>query len=107
MVSHYIAVTGDTGILDQEIAFLEGEPLKPGEHERLFVPEVSTHTAPLWEHCRRAIEHGWRLGSHGLPLFGNGDWNDGMNRVGIEGKGESVWLAWFLCVVVRFVCPMD
>ena len=68
-------------------------------------PQVSTHTAPLWEHCRRAIEHGWRLGSHGLPLFGNGDWNDGMNRVGIEGRGESVWLAWFLCAVVDSFAP--
>ena len=105
VVSHYIDVTGDTGILDQDVAFVEGEPLKPGEHERLFVAEASTHTAPLWEHCRRAIEHGWRLGSHGLPLFGNGDWNDGMNRVGIEGRGESIWLAWFLCVVVDSFAP--
>ena len=105
VVSHYVAVTGDTGILQEEVAFLDGEPLKPDEHERLFVPTISTQAAPLWEHCRRAIERGWRLGSHGLPLFGNGDWNDGMNRVGIEGRGESVWLAWFLCVVVDSFLP--
>ncbi|MEO8049074.1 MAG: hypothetical protein ABI833_01545, partial [Acidobacteriota bacterium] len=105
VVAHYVAVTGDSGILEEEVAFLEGEPLKPGEHERLFVAEVSAHTAPLWEHCRRSIDRGWRLGPHGLPLFGNGDWNDGMNRVGIEGKGESLWLAWFLCTVVDSFAP--
>ena len=105
VVAHYIAVTGDSGILDQEVPFLEGEPLKPDEHERLFNPPISTYNAPLWEHCRRAIDHGWRLGSHGLPLMGAGDWNDGMNLVGIEGRGESVWLAWFLCTVVDTFAP--
>ena len=105
VLAHYLAVTQDTGILDERVAFLDGEPLKLNEHERLFVPAVSTETAPLWEHCRRAIDHGWRLGPHKLPLFGNGDWNDGMNRVGIEGRGESVWLAWFLCAVVDSFAP--
>ena len=100
VVGHYLSVTGDLEILDVSVAFIEGESLKEHEHERLFTPVISNQTAPLWEHCRRAIERGWRLGAHGLPLFGNGDWNDGMNRVGIEGRGESVWLAWFLCVVV-------
>ncbi len=104
-VAHYVAVTGDAAILDEDVAFLDGEPLKSNEHERLFVPTSSIQTAPLWEHCRRAIEHGWRLGAHGLPLFGNGDWNDGMNRVGIEGRGESVWLAWFLSAVVDSFLP--
>ena len=65
------------------------------------MPAVSAQPAPLWEHCRRALEHAWRLGPHELPLFGTGDWNDGMNRVGMEGRGESVWLAWFLCDVMR------
>ena len=105
VVAHYLDVTGDVQILDEHVAFLEGEPLKPNEHERLFVPPISAHTAPLWEHCRRAIDHGWRLGVHGLPLFGSGDWNDGMNLVGIEGRGESVWLAWFLCAVVDSFAP--
>jgi len=104
-VAHYLDVTGDLGILDEPIPFLEGEPLKPNEHERLFVPPISAHTAPLWDHCLRAIDRGWRLGAHGLPLFGSGDWNDGMNLVGIEGRGESVWLAWFLCAVVDSFAP--
>jgi cyclic beta-1,2-glucan synthetase len=99
-VAQYIKVTGDAAILDEEIPYLDGAPLAAGEQERLFVPAVSTQTAPLWDHCRRAVEHASRFGSHGLPLFGSGDWNDGMNRVGIEGHGESVWLGWFLCAVL-------
>ena len=101
VVAQYVEVTGDAAILDEEIPYLEGAPLKDGEQERLFVPAISAHTAPLWEHCRRALEHGSRFGAHGLPLFGSGDWNDGMNRVGIEGRGESVWLGWFLCAVLE------
>src|SRR6185503_9923715 len=69
--------------------------------ESMSIPEASATTAPLWEHCVRAIEHAWRLGSHDLPLIGSGDWNDGMNRVGAEGRGESVWLGWFLVTVLR------
>ncbi len=106
VVGHYVAITGDTGILDENVPFLQGETLKPDEHERLFVPAISGDTAPLWEHCRRAIEYGWRLGAHGLPLFGSGDWNDGMNLVGMGGRGESVWLAWFLCAVVDAFGPL-
>jgi cyclic beta-1,2-glucan synthetase len=105
VVAHHLAQTGDVGILDEEIPFLEGEPLKANEYERLFVPSSSAHTASLREHCRRAVERAWRLGSHGLPLIGSGDWNDGMNRVGIEGRGESVWLAWFICAVVDSLAP--
>ncbi len=105
VAAQYLAVTGDVGILDEDVPFLEGEPLKPNEHERLFIPAISTQAAPLREHCRRAIEHGWKIGAHGLPLFGAGDWNDGMNLVGIEGRGESVWLAWFLCAVVDSFAP--
>src|SRR5205814_5896423 len=89
-----------------EIPYLEGAPLADGEAERLFMPAVSAQTAPLWDHCRRALEHGFRLGSHGLPLIGSGDWNDGMNRVGIEGRGESVWLGWFLCAVLNSFSPL-
>jgi len=95
-VSRYLERTGDRGILDEQVPFLDGPELDPGEMERLFEPTTSPKTAPLWEHCRLAIDHASQFGSHGLPLIGNGDWNDGMNHVGVEGRGESVWLAWFL-----------
>ena len=100
-VANYVRITGDAAILEEEVPFLDGAPLAEGEDERLFIPPVSARTAPLWEHCRLALEHGSRLGSHGLPLFGSGDWNDGMNLVGKQGRGESVWLAWFLCAVLE------
>jgi cellobiose phosphorylase len=92
----YVAVTGDTGILDEQTAFLEAPPLEPGEESRYSLPRVSDRRATLWEHCVRALDRGMRYGAHGLPLMGCGDWNDGMNRVGRQGSGESVWLAFFL-----------
>jgi cyclic beta-1,2-glucan synthetase len=101
VVAQYVKVTGDGAILDEEVFFIEGPPLKPDEHERMFMPTVSSEAAPVWEHCRRALDHGWRMGPHDLPLIGNGDWNDGMNLVGVGGKGESVWLAWFLCATLE------
>jgi cyclic beta-1,2-glucan synthetase len=109
VTARYVEVTGDASILDQEIPFLEGEELKNDEQEKLFVPAISQETAPLWEHCRRALERVCeRTGAHGLPLMGSGDWNDGMNRVGPEGRGESVWLGWFLCAALEnFAQMMD
>ena len=100
-VSHYVEKTGDIGVLDTAIAFLEGPSLKDGELEAYFQPAASIEHATLYEHCRRAIEKATTHGPHGLPLIGTGDWNDGMNRVGSEGSGESVWLGWFLVDVCR------
>jgi cellobiose phosphorylase len=95
-VCHYADVTGDYGILDEPAGFLDGPQLEDGESEILFIPSVSIEQATLFEHCRRAIAKAASHGPHGLPLIGSGDWNDGMNNVGVGGKGESVWLAWFL-----------
>ena len=96
VVSHYIAITKDLSILDECISFLEGPLLLPDQEDAYFTPEVSIETGSIYEHCARAIDKSLSVGEHGLPLIGGGDWNDGMNHVGIGGEGESVWLAWFL-----------
>jgi cyclic beta-1,2-glucan synthetase len=101
VTSHYIRATGDDAILDEITPFLGGRLLEPHEHETYLPPEPSTESATLFEHCKRAIAKGCTKGPHDLPLIGAGDWNDGMNRVGIEGKGESVWLAWFAIDVLN------
>ncbi len=103
---HYVEVTGDLGILDEKIAFLEGPELLSGEHDSFFDPTPSAEHATLFEHCARALDRSLSVGSHGLPLFGGGDWNDGMNRVGAEGKGESVWLGWFLHATLSAFAPL-
>jgi cyclic beta-1,2-glucan synthetase len=97
VVGRYVEVTGDTAILDEQIHFLDAPPLKDGEMERMFIPPISEQSGSLLDHCRRALDHMCKAGPHGLPLIGAGDWNDGMNNVGPEGRGESVWLGWFFC----------
>lgn len=95
-VCRYVLMTGDTGVLDEEVHFLEGRSLNPEEEAYYDQPQRSAEVASLYAHCVRAIKHGLRFGSHQLPLIGCGDWNDGMNLIGRDGRGESVWLAWFL-----------
>ena len=92
----YVLATGDTGVLDESVHFIEGRELDAQEEAYYDQPQRSAETTSLYEHCVRAIKHGLRFGEHQLPLMGCGDWNDGMNLVGHAGKGESVWLAWFL-----------
>ena len=101
VVNQYLRVTGDTTILDEDATFLEMRQLEPGEQEVYDLPRVSTEHASIYEHCLRALRKACTSGPHELPLIGSGDWNDGMNRVGVEGRGESVWLAWFLIATLR------
>ncbi len=99
----YVLATGDTGVLDEPIHFAQGRPVKAEEDSYYDLPGCSAEAASLYEHCVRAIQNGLKFGEHGLPLIGSGDWNDGMNLVGEHGKGESVWLGFFLYkVLMRF-----
>jgi cyclic beta-1,2-glucan synthetase len=101
VTDHYVRLTGDAAILDERVPFLTMRALEPHEHEVYDLPRVSDEQASLYEHCLRALRKACTTGAHGLPLIGIGDWNDGMNRVGVEGRGESVWLAWFLVATLR------
>jgi cyclic beta-1,2-glucan synthetase len=97
----YVARTGDRSLFEQVVPFLEAPPLAADQSETYNLPSVSQTTASVFEHCVRAIERSLKYGAHGLPLIGSGDWNDGMNRIGHLGRGESVWLGWFLIVILK------
>jgi cyclic beta-1,2-glucan synthetase len=106
VVAEYVRVTGDTGVLDAVAPFLTQAPLPEGEAEAYDLPSIAEETGTIFEHCRRAIEKGLTAGPHGLPLIGVGDWNDGMNRVGHEGRGESTWLGFFIHTVLNDFAPI-
>lgn len=106
VTAEYIKITGDFDILQTEIPFVEGNELKITEAERYFQPSVSRETTSLYDHCIRAVENAMRFSDRGLPLIRNGDWNDGMNTVGNQGKGESVWLGWFLYATLQKIMPI-
>ena len=103
---HYLRATGDLNLLDEHVPFIEGIAIPEGAEDAYYTPTLSADTASVYEHAARAIDRSLRVGIHGLPLMGTGDWNDGMNRVGHEGRGESVWLGWFLCKLVTDFAPI-
>ncbi len=105
-VSQYIEVSGDAAALNEKIPFLTGRMLEPSEHDSFFTPTVGEETATLFEHCARALDDSLAQGGRGLPFIGAGDWNDGMNRVGARGAGESVWLGWLLYSTLQSFAPL-
>lgn len=103
---HYLRSSADTALLDAEVGFIEGAGIPAGAEDAYYVPSLSDERATLYEHCARAVDRSLATGAHGLPLMGTGDWNDGMNRVGHAGRGESVWLAWFLYDLIARFAPI-
>lgn len=105
-VAEYLEQTQDYSILEEEVPFLEDEPLEEGQDERYGIPRISQEKGSVYEHCIRAIQRALRFGENGLPLMGSGDWNDGMSMVGNKGKGESVWVGWFLYLILNRFIPI-
>ena len=105
-VASYVSQSGDDSLLDEVVAFIDAPPLEPDQSEAYVLPRTSSETGSVFEHSIRAIAHATKYGAHGLPLIGSGDWNDGMNRVGHAGRGESVWLGWFLVTVLNDFAPI-
>jgi cyclic beta-1,2-glucan synthetase len=106
--AQYVTATGDLSVLDEQVAFLDGMILSADEQDAFFQPMPSDERATLFEHCARGLDRSLTLGRHGLPLIGGGDWNDGLNRVGAGGQGESIWLGWFLHTTIgTFVAFAD
>ena len=103
---HYVETTGDAAVLDETVPFIEGQALGPDEHDAYFQPSTADETASLFEHCARALDQSLAVGTHGLPLIGTGDWNDGLNRMGELGRGESSWLGWFLHATLVSFAPV-
>jgi len=104
--AHYVDITGDVALLDENVAFIDGPAIPEGAEDAYYAPQTSAQSTSVYEHCARTLDRSLAVGVHGLPLMGTGDWNDGMNRVGYEGKGESVWLGWFLCAVAQNFAPL-
>jgi len=99
--AEYVEKTNDFSVLEEEIGYIESDPLGEDEDEKYDIPRISSETSSVYEHCIRAIERSLKYGPHDIPLMGSGDWNDGMNKVGNKGRGESIWLGWFICLILK------
>ena len=102
---HYVTVSGDRAVLDEVLPFLQGQPIPDGATDAFFQPQPADERASIYEHCARALDSSLTCGAHGLPLIGTGDWNDGMNAVGAQGRGESSWLGWFVLAAIEALAP--